>query len=70
MPTTTRSRIDHEEDVQSVSQERSDPKTVERRGVLPGLPGAVESDGLQISDDILDAFEAMGAALGGIPGSC
>ena len=58
MPTATRSRIDQEEDVQSVSQERSDPKTVERRGVLPGLPGAVESDGLQISDDILDALLA------------
>src|SRR5450631_1743287 len=58
MPTTTRSRIDHEEDVQSVSQERSDPKTVERRGVLPGLPGAVESNELEVSDDVLDALLA------------
>ena len=36
MPTRTHSRID-QEDV--VSEERSDPSTVERREVFPGLPG-------------------------------
>jgi putative transposase len=60
MPMTTRSRIDQEEDVQSVSQERSDPRTVERREVFPGLPGGPDLDGepLELSDEVLDALLA------------
>src|SRR5450755_1621058 len=61
MPTTTPT---HSDLISSSSscEERSDPETVERRGVLPGLPGgsglgepAVE---LEISDEVLDALLA------------
>jgi hypothetical protein len=58
MPTRTHSRINQEEDV--VSEERSDPGTVERREVLPGLPGGVgigESE-IEIGDEVLDALLA------------
>jgi len=59
MPTRTHRRIDQEEDVVVVSEERSDPRTVERREVLPGLPGAREPDEtLEISDEVLDALLA------------
>jgi putative transposase len=59
MPTTTQRRINQEEDV-VVSEERSDPGTVERREVLPGLPGGVgigESE-IEIGDEVLDALLA------------
>lgn len=62
MPARTHSGIDREEDV-VVCQERSDPGPVERRDpVLGGLPGARDSgalevgEGLQISDEVLDAL--------------
>src|SRR5256886_4451662 len=55
MPTRTHSRID-QEDV--VSEERSDPRTVERREVFPGLPGGPElgEERLELSDELLDAL--------------
>lgn len=55
MPTRTHSRIDQNE---SVSEERSDSRTVERREVFPGLPGGPELDGerLELSDEVLDAL--------------
>src|ERR1035438_10382221 len=39
-------------------EERSDPETVERRGVLPGLPGGPElgQEPLELSDELLDAL--------------
>ena len=57
MPTRTHSRIDQEEDV-VVSEERSDPRTVERREVFPGLPGGpeLEQEPLELSDELLDAL--------------
>jgi len=58
MPTSTRSRIDQSEDVQSVCQERSDLGTVERREVLPGLPGGSSLQRPEISDEALDALLA------------
>jgi putative transposase len=58
MPTRTHSRISQEEDV-VVSEERSDPSTVERREVFPGLPGGPGLDeSLEISDEVLDALLA------------
>jgi putative transposase len=55
MPTRTHSRINQEDVV--VSEERSDPETVERREVLPGLPSGPDLDEtLQISDEVLDAL--------------
>lgn len=58
MPTRTHSRIDQEEVDVVVSEERSDPVTGERRGVLPGLPGGRElgESELGISDEVLDAL--------------
>ncbi len=60
MPTTTQRRIDQEEDVLSVSEERSDLGTVERREVFPGLPGGpgIDEEPLEISDELLDALLA------------
>jgi hypothetical protein len=56
MPTRTHSRI-NQEDVVVVSEERSDPETVGRREVLPGLPSGPDLDEtLQISDEVLDAL--------------
>ena len=57
MPTRTHNSTD-QEDV--VSEERSDLRTVERRGVLPGLPGGRELEGepLELSDEVLDALLA------------
>ena len=58
MPRRTHSRI-NQEDVVVVSEERSDPETVERREVLPGLPSGPDLDEtLQISDEVLDALLA------------
>ena len=58
MPTTTQRRIDEEEDVLSVSEERSDLGTVERREVFPGLPGGpgLDQEPLEVSDELLDAL--------------
>ena len=58
MPTTTQRRIDQEEDVLSVSEERSDLGTVERREVFPGLPGGagLDQEPLEVSDELLDAL--------------
>src|SRR5450755_669114 len=58
MPTTTQRRIDQEEDVLSVSEERSDLRTVERREVFPGLPGGpgLDQEPLEVSDELLDAL--------------
>ena len=58
MPTRTQSRINREEDVLSVSEERSDLRTVERREVFPGLPGGagLDEEPLEISDELLDAL--------------
>jgi hypothetical protein len=58
MPTTTRRRIDQEEDVLSVSEERSDLRTAERREVLPGLPGGpgLDREPLEVRDELLDAL--------------
>src|SRR5437868_9915585 len=55
MPTRTHSRID-QEDV--VSEERSDPGSVERREVFPGLPGGpgLDEEPLEVSDELLDAL--------------
>src|SRR5437868_7349568 len=55
MPTRTHSRID-QEDV--VSEERSDPGSVERREVFPGLPGGLglDEERLEVSDELLDAL--------------
>jgi putative transposase len=54
MPTRTHSSIDQEV---SVSEERSDSTTVERREVLPGLPGGSElGETVEISDEVLDAL--------------
>src|SRR6266513_317398 len=55
MPTRTHSRID-QEDV--VSEERSDPGSVERREVFPGLPGGpgLDEERLEVSDEALDAL--------------
>src|SRR5450755_3646088 len=58
MPSTTQCGIDQEEDVEFVSQERSDLQPGERRGVLPGLPGAVDEEELVVSDEVLDALLA------------
>jgi hypothetical protein len=53
----TRTHSGKQEDV--VSEERSDPRTVERREVFPGLPGGRELDeSLEISDEVLDALLA------------
>jgi putative transposase len=43
-----------------VSEERSDPETGERRGVLPGLPGGrgLGEPDVEISDEVLDALLA------------
>src|ERR1039458_4930964 len=56
MPTRTQSRIDQEDVV--VSEERSDPRTVERREVFPGLPGGPDLDAepLELSDELFDAL--------------
>jgi len=58
MPTNTHTELDREVDVLSVSQERSDPRTVERREVFPGLPGGLElgQEPLELSDELLDAL--------------
>ena len=58
MPTTTPRRIDPEEDVLSVSEERSDLRTVERREGLPGLPGGpgLDHKPLEVSDELLDVL--------------
>ncbi|MGB0090961.1 MAG: hypothetical protein WBP81_00245, partial [Solirubrobacteraceae bacterium] len=58
MPTTTQRRIDQEEDVLSVSEERSDLSTVERREVFPGLPGGsgLDQEPLEVSAELLDAL--------------
>jgi len=58
MPTTTPRRIDPEEDVLSVSEERSDLRTVERREGLPGLPGGpgLDHKPLEVSDEVLDVL--------------
>ena len=58
MPTTPQRRIDQEEDVLSVSEERSDLQPVERREVFPGLPGGpgLDQEPLEISDELLDAL--------------
>src|SRR5438874_205204 len=60
MPTRTHSRSDQEVDVVSVSQERSDPETVERRGVFAGLPGGpgLNEESFELSDELLDALLA------------
>jgi putative transposase len=59
MPTRTHSRINQEEEDVVVSEERSDPRTAERREVFPGLPGGPGLDEtLEISDDVLDALLA------------
>ena len=57
MPTRTHSRTNPEEDV-VVIEERSDPRTVERRGVFPGLPGGpgIDEEPLELSDGLLDAL--------------
>jgi hypothetical protein len=57
MPTRTHSRINQEEDV-VVGEERSDPSTVERREVFPGLPGGpgLGEESLEFSDELLDAL--------------
>jgi Transposase, Mutator family len=57
MPTRTQSRIDQKE---SFSQERSDPGTVERREVFPGLPGGpgLDEEPFELSDELLDALLA------------
>ena len=59
MPTRTHSGTDHEEDV-VVSEERSDPRTVGRREVFPGLPGGpgFDEEPLELSDELLDALLA------------
>src|SRR5450631_1531572 len=56
MPTRTHSRI--QEDDVVVSEERSDPRTVERREVFPGLPDGpeLEQEPLELSDELLDAL--------------
>ena len=58
MPTTTQRRIDQEEDVLSVSEERSDLGTVGRREVFAGLPGGpgLGQEPLEVSDELLDAL--------------
>lgn len=55
MPTRIHSRID-QEDV--VCEERSDPRPVQRREVLPGLPGGrgVDEPEVEIGDEVLDAL--------------
>src|SRR5947209_15906547 len=60
MPTRTHSRIDQSGDVQSVSEERSDPRSAERREVFAGLPGGPElgEERLELSDEVLDALLA------------
>jgi len=60
MPTRTQSRTNQEEDDVVVSEERSDPRAVERREVFPGLPGGPElgEESLELSDDVLDALLA------------
>src|SRR5436190_13551429 len=59
MPTKTHSRANQEEDV-VVSEERSDPRAVERREVFGGLPGGPElgEEPLELSDEVLDALLA------------
>ncbi len=58
MPTRTHSRTNQEEADVVVSEERSDPRTVERREVFPGLPGGLEleQERSEVSDEILDAL--------------
>src|SRR5205823_7456763 len=60
MPTRTHSRIDQSGDVQSVSEERSDPRTAERREVFAGLPGGpgLGEEPLELSDEVLDVLLA------------
>src|SRR5437762_5397095 len=57
MPTRTHSRSNQEEDV-VVSEERSDPRTVERREVFAGLPGGprLGEEPLELTDEVLDAL--------------
>ena len=60
MPTRTHSRSSQEEEDVVVSEERSDPRTVERREVFAGLPGGRDlgEESLELSDDVLDALLA------------
>jgi hypothetical protein len=55
MPTSTSI---HSDLVSSSSEERSDPRTVERREVFPGLPGGagLGEEPLEVSDELLDAL--------------
>lgn len=55
MPTRTQSNQE-----ESVSQERSDPGTVERREVFPGLPGGpgFDEEPVEFSDELLDTLLA------------
>src|SRR5450755_3601761 len=55
MPTKPHSRTTDQEDDVVVSEERSDPRTVERREVFPGLPGGpgLDPEPLEIGDDVL-----------------
>jgi putative transposase len=58
MPTRTHRRADQEEKDVVVSEERSDPRTVERREVLPGLPDGygLGEERLELSDEVVDAL--------------
>ena len=58
MPTRTQSRTTGQEEDVVVREERSDPRTGERRGVFPGLPGGpdFEAEPLEVSDELLDAL--------------
>ena len=60
MTTRTHSRSSQEEEDVVVSEERSDPRTVERREVFAGLPGGRDlgEESLELSDDVLDALLA------------
>jgi putative transposase len=60
MPMRTQSRSTQGDDDVVVSEERSDPRTVERREVFPGLPGGPElgQEPLELSDELLDALLA------------
>ncbi|MGZ6693925.1 MAG: hypothetical protein ACXVHQ_41930, partial [Solirubrobacteraceae bacterium] len=55
MPTRTQSNQE-----EFVSQERSDPGTVERREVFPGLPGGTgfDEEPVEFSDELLDTLLA------------
>lgn len=71
MPTRTHSRAGQEVEDVVVSEERSDPRTVERREVLAGLPGGAELDAepLELSDELLDALLAGAKTAQEIAGS-